>query len=247
MKKLIYMISLLTILVSCTDLEPRVYSNITMEQLMADADQNSGYMLSPIYGQMRWFFEDRSVWDLHELGTDAWVVPINTDGGWNDNGIWQRLNKHEWNTTDPHFEEVWNHLWYGITSCCNRVLYQLETAGVELDEATIAEIKVVRAHYYYHLLSFFGNVPIENSFIVPDNYLPETRTRKEVYDFVVSEIRSNMDKLTEEKTYSRFNKWAAKHMLAKIYLNAESWLGPEYASKRDSTLILCNEIINSGK
>ena len=241
------MISLLTILVSCTDLEPRVYSNITMEQLMADADQNSGYMLSPIYGQMRWFFEDRSVWDLHELGTDAWVVPINTDGGWNDNGIWQRLNKHEWNTTDPHFEEVWNHLWYGITSCCNRVLYQLETAGVELDEATIAEIKVVRAHYYYHLLSFFGNVPIENSFIVPDNYLPETRTRKEVYDFVVSEIRSNMDKLTEEKTYSRFNKWAAKHMLAKIYLNAESWLGPEYASKRDSTLILCNEIINSGK
>ena len=56
MKKLIYMISLLTILVSCTDLEPRVYSNITMEQLMADADQNSGYMLSPIYGQMRWFF-----------------------------------------------------------------------------------------------------------------------------------------------------------------------------------------------
>ena len=38
MKKLIYMISLLTILVSCTDLEPRVYSNITMEQLMADVE-----------------------------------------------------------------------------------------------------------------------------------------------------------------------------------------------------------------
>ena len=247
MKRLFYTFLIAVLATSCLDLEPKVYSDITLEQLMENAEETSGYMLSPIYGQMRWFFEDRSVWDLHDLGTDAWIVPINTDGGWNDNGIWQRLNKHEWLPTDPHFEEVWGHLWYGITSCCNRVLYQLESAGVELDEATIAEIKVVRAHYYYHLLSFFGNVPIETSFIVPDGYLPKTRTRKEVYDFVVSEIRNNMDKLTEDKTYSRFNKWAAKHMLARVYLNAEAWLGPEYASKRDSTLILCNEIIEGGK
>ncbi|MBQ8422184.1 MAG: RagB/SusD family nutrient uptake outer membrane protein [Bacteroidales bacterium] len=248
MKRFIYTILTVAALASsCTDLEPKVYSNITMEQLMSDAEQNSGYMLSPVYGQMRWFFEDRSVWDLYEIGTDAWVVPINTDGGWNDNGIWQRLNKHEWYTTDPHFSEVWTHLWYGITSCCNRALYQLEEAGVELDEATVAEIKVARAHYYYHLLSFFGNVPIETEFDVPEGYLPETRTRKEVYDFIVSEIRGNMDKLTEEKTYSRFNKWAAKHMLARVYLNAEAWLGPEYASKRDSTIILCDEIIAGGR
>ena len=214
---------------------------------MSSADVTTGYILSPVYGQMRWFYEDRSVWDLNELGTDAWLIPINTDGGWNDEGIWQRLNKHEWKTTDPHFEEVWRHLWYGINTCCNRVLYQLESSGVELNERTVAEIKVARAHYYYYLLSFFGNVPIETQYDVPDGYLPQTRTRQEVYDFVVKEIRENMEMLTEEKTYSTFNKWAAKHMLAKVYLNAEAWLGPEYASKRDSTLILCNEIIDSGK
>ena len=248
MKKPICKLTVAAILtMACTNLEPTVYSDITMDALMADAAQSSGYMLSPIYGQMRWFNEDRSVWDLYELGTDAWVIPINTDGGWNDGGIWQRLNKHEWRVTDPHFAEVWDHLWYGISSCCNRVLYQLETAGVELDEATVAEIKVARAHYYYHLLSLFGNVPIETNFDVPDGYFPETHSRKEVYDFVVRELRENMDKLSEERTYSRFNKWAAKHMLARVYLNAESWLGPEYASKRDSTIILCDEIIASGK
>lgn len=232
---------------ACTDLEPKIYSEITLEELMSSADVTTGYILSPVYGQMRWFYEDRSVWDLNELGTDAWLIPINTDGGWNDEGIWQRLNKHEWKTTDPHFEEVWRHLWYGINTCCNRVLYQLESSGVELNERTVAEIKVARAHYYYYLLSFFGNVPIETQYDVPDGYLPQTRTRQEVYDFVVKEIRENMDLLTEDRTYSTFNKWAAKHMLAKVYLNAEAWLGPEYASKRDSTLILCNEIIDSGK
>ena len=116
MKRLFYTFLIAVLATSCLDLEPKVYSDTTLEQLMENAEETSGYMLSPIYGQMRWFFEDRSVWDLHDLGTDAWIVPINTDGGWNYNGIWQRLNKHEWLPTDPHFEEVWGHLWYGITS-----------------------------------------------------------------------------------------------------------------------------------
>lgn len=93
MKRLFYTFLIAVLATSCLDLEPKVYSAITLEQLMENAEETSGYMLSPIYGQMRWFFEDRSVWDLHDLGTDAWIVPINTDGGWNDNGIWQRLNK----------------------------------------------------------------------------------------------------------------------------------------------------------
>lgn len=250
MKKIFYAAMILSATVSmwsCTNLEPKIYSNLTLDQLMENADENSGYMLAPVYGQMRWFNEDRSVWDLYELSTDAWVIPINTDGGWNDGGIWQRLNTHSWQVNDPHFSNVWDHLWYGISSCCNRVLYQLDQAGVELDPQTTAEIKVARAHYYYHLLSLFGNVPIEVDYDVPDGYMPATHSRKEVYDFVVSEIRNNMDLLSEEKTYSRFNKWGAKQMLARIYLNAESWLGEEYASKRDSCLILCNEIIASNK
>ena len=247
MKKIITALSAAIVCLACTNLDPVVHSSLTMEQLMQNAKENSGYMLAPVYGQMRWFNEDRSVWDLYELGTDAWVVPINSDGGWNDNGIWQRLNKHEWLVNDPHFSNVWNHLWYGISSCSNRVLFQLDEAGVELDRTTLAEIKVARAFYYYQLLSLYGNVPIETSYDTPKGYMPQSRTRQEVYDFVVSEIRDNMDHLTEDKTYSRFNKWAAKQMLARVYLNAESWLGKEYAAKRDSTVILCDEILNSGK
>ena len=160
MKKIITALSAAIVCLACTNLDPVVHSSLTMEQLMQNAKENSGYMLAPVYGQMRWFNEDRSVWDLYELGTDAWVVPINSDGGWNDNGIWQRLNKHEWLVNDPHFSNVWNHLWYGISSCCNRVLFQLDEAGVELDRTTLAEIKVARAFYYYQLLSLYGNVPI---------------------------------------------------------------------------------------
>lgn len=220
---------------------------MTMDKLTSEAQNNSKYLLAPMYGQMRWFNEDRSIWDLQEIGTDAWVIPTNTDGGWYDGGIWLRLDNHDWKSVDPHFQNCWSHCWYGITTCCNRVIYQLQQAGANIDESTMAEIRTARAFYYYQLLSLYGNVPITTDFNVPKGYMPETRDRKDVYNFVVHELRECMDKLPEEARYSRFNKWAAKQMLAKVYLNAESWLGSDYASKRDSTIILCNEIIASGK
>lgn len=235
------------LLASCTNLDPDIYSDMTIDKILDDSEKSSAYLLTPMYGQMRWFNEDRSIWDLTELGTDAWVIPTNFDGGWYDGGIWLRLDNHEWKATDPHFSTCWSHLWYGITTCCNRVIYQFEEAGLELDEQMLAEIRAVRAFYYYYLLSLFGNVPIMETYDVPKDYMPTTRSRKEVYDFVVRELRESMDVLPEEPRYSRFNKWAAKHLLAKVYLNAEAWLGSEYAVKRDSTLILCNEIIGSTK
>lgn len=245
--KLTTILAISALAYSCTDLEPVIYSDMTLNTIMENPEENSAYILTPMYGQMRWFNEDRSIWDLTELGTDAWVIPTNTDGGWYDGGIWLRLDNHEWLPTDPHFSNCWSHLWYGITTCCNRAIFQLEENGVEIDAGTLAEIRTVRAFYYYYLLSLFGNVPIIDTYDLPEDYLPSTRSREDVYDFVVKELRESMDLLPEEARYSRFNKWSAKQLLAKVYLNAEAWLGEKYAEKRDSTLILCDEIINSGK
>lgn len=144
------------LLASCTNLDPDIYSDMTIDKILEDSEQSSAYLLTPMYGQMRWFNEDRSIWDLTELGTDAWVIPTNSDGGWYDGGIWLRLDNHEWKSTDPHFSTCWSHLWYGITTCCNRVLHQFEEAGLELDEQTLAEVRAVRAFYYYYLLSLSG-------------------------------------------------------------------------------------------
>ena len=86
------------LLASCTNLDPDIYSDMTIDKILEDSEQSSAYLLTPMYGQMRWFNEDRSIWDLTELGTDAWVIPTNSDGGWYDGGIWHLLknNNHEW-------------------------------------------------------------------------------------------------------------------------------------------------------
>ncbi len=104
----------------------------------------------------------------------------------------------------------------------------------------------LRAYWYYILGETFGNVPIVDRFDVPEGYLPETNTRKEVFQFIEKSINDNLNKLSDDTKayYGRFNKWNAKMLLARLYLNAESWINEPMYTKCAS---LCSEIRNSNK
>src|SRR5690606_39091082 len=110
----------------------------------------------------------------------------------------------------------------------------------------IAEMKLLRASYYWVLCDFFGNVPIVDQFDVPEGFLPEQSTRKQVYDFIVSELLENIPLVSAENnqaTYGKFNQWAGYALLAKMYLNAEVYAG---TAAYDKCIEACDAIINSG-
>ncbi len=66
---------------------------------------------------------------------------------------------------------------------------------------------------------------------------------KEVFDFVVKELEESIPALAESG-YGRWNKYAAKHLLARVYLNAEVWAGvPQW----EKVISLTDEIMASGK
>ena len=52
----------------------------------------------------------------------------------------------------------------------------------------------------------FGNVPIIDRFDVPDGYLPATEPRSKVFEFVESELKNNINNLSEDvlNTYGTF-------------------------------------------
>jgi hypothetical protein len=116
----------------------------------------------------------------------------------------------------------------------------------ETKARTLAELRVLRASYYYLLLDIYGNVPIVTDFDVPEGFVPEQSTRQEVYDFVVTEITENIELLTEvndQSMYGRFNKWAAYTLLAKIYLNAGVYTG---TTRWDECIEACDKVIDFG-
>jgi hypothetical protein len=93
----------------------------------------------------------------------------------------------------------------------------------------------------------YGNIPIVEKFDVEPGFLPATKPRKEVYDFVENSILQNIDQLSKEtgpSTYGRINYYVAQTILAKLYLNAEVYTGTPQWQKANAA---CDVVINSGK
>jgi hypothetical protein len=102
----------------------------------------------------------------------------------------------------------------------------------------------MRAYYYSLLLDNFANVPIVTDFTVAD--LPQQNTRQEVFDFVVSELTEVIPQLSDVSgpaIYGRMNQWAARGILARVYLNAGVYTGtPQW----EQVLNVTQAIISSG-
>ncbi|MFT4023304.1 MAG: RagB/SusD family nutrient uptake outer membrane protein [Flavihumibacter sp.] len=234
--------------ISCTKLKSTSYNEI-IESDFVPTEDDLGSFVGSAYVNWRYLL---LFWNgLHraqENTADEMVIPARPNG-WVDGGIFRRLHEHKWTSEDDVVRNSWDRAYAGITNC-NRIIYQIETDRIpigDLKETTVAELKVLRASFYYVLCDLYGNVPIVSKWDVEDGYVPDQNTRREVYDFIVSEIKDNMDKLSEEAgqpMYARFNKWAAKTLLAKVYLNAEIFSG---TAAWNECIQQCNDIIASGK
>jgi hypothetical protein len=105
----------------------------------------------------------------------------------------------------------------------------------------------LRGFYYYQLLDIFGDVPLVDSFNVAVGFAPSRNSRAEVFHFVEKELKEGIPLLNntvDMTTYARFNRYAAFTLLAKLYLNAEVYIGePKY----DEVIAACDSVILSGK
>lgn len=232
---------------SCTKLKDKSYNQIIASQFNPTGDDLTSLVGAAYINWRVLLLQWNSVSRAQESSSDELVTPARPNG-WVDGGIYRRMHEHKWTADDDVIGNSWTRTFAGVTNC-NRIIYQLESGSIPLTsgkENVIAEMKILRASYYYVLCDLFGNVPIVTDFNVPDGFLPQQNTRKEVYDFIVKEITDNIALLSDkndQSTYGRFNQWAAHALLAKVYLNAEVFSG---AAAWDKCIEECNAVINSG-
>jgi hypothetical protein len=238
-------LSTLLFLASCTKLENVSYDEILTEQFKP-TDKDIPALVGSAYGNWRnilllW----NGYWRVNEVGADEIVIPARPNG-WVDGGIFCRMHEHNFTTDDDNVLQTWDRTYAGVTNC-NRIIYQIESGFLPLEdtkEEVLSEVKVLRASYYYVLCDVYGNVPIVTDFNVPEGFLPTQSTRKEVYDFIIKEITESLPYLSTEHsalTYGRFNVWAARTLLAKMYLNAEVYSGK---AEWEKCIEQCDAIIN---
>jgi starch-binding outer membrane protein, SusD/RagB family len=247
MKKIIITIAFLLMgsgFWSCTNLDEKVYSSIEAGNFFKNEEEvlmNEGRVYTYLISYCHYF----NMWGTLTIASDEAICPFRETNLWWDNGVWVDLHRQDFASDLENTNNCWSFIFDGV-SLCNQILYQLEESKVEFDTKPNleAEVKIMRAWFYLNAIDLFGNVPIVTDFT--DTQLPEQSSRKEVFDFVESEIQNNADLLQDYPTssnYGRVTKAMAYAMLAKLYLNAQEWIGtPMWQETSDA----CDKVIGLG-
>lgn len=107
---------------------------------------------------------------------------------------------------------------YNVIYRANVVLANLEVAGASATKFE-AEAKFVRAYAYFNLVRLFGDVPLVETIISPeDKTTAYTRVATStIYELIENDLLTAVNGLSDESKY-RASKAAAETLLAKVYL-----------------------------
>lgn len=129
--------------------------------------------------------------------------------------------------TMGHLDELWYRLYCAI-SRCNRALLSLQEhgndkLGEETTKQRIAEVRFLRANFYFKLKMVFNKVPWIDEEVYKNNTQEQTRndalTGDELWDKIIADFEDAYNTLPEKQNDGgRVNKVAAAGYLAKCYL-----------------------------
>ena len=229
---------------SCMELDDSVYTTIVSDKYHY-TEKDMVAILGNAYTPWRSVVIG-AINETQTISTDETMIPVHP---WGWNGTTINMHLHTWTSETGEAVNRWGDLYTGINNA-NQVIYQIESGLLPVTEGKdnyLAELKAVRASYYYMLCDYYGNVPYLTRFDVPQGFLPEQISRKALNDSIIAEVTAALPLLPEnvdESTYGRFTKWAAYALLAKMYINAEVYTGtPQWQKCLDA----CEEIIKSGQ
>jgi starch-binding outer membrane protein, SusD/RagB family len=231
---------------SCTDLKETVYSDLTAEGTKLTAEDVTN-IIAPAFTTLRdvyWGWD--GLGDLYEESSDCVMVPNRLGIGWGD--YYVTMHQHTYGPETPSFiTGLWYNSFVGINNI-NRAIFQLnQISGIDGKEKFVAELRALRAFYYYLLFDNFRNIPYVTRYDLPKGFLPTQITPQAMFDSIVSELTVTMPLLSDlntKATYGRFTKWAAKMTLAKLYLNYQVYFG---TTKWAEALAQVEDVIASGK
>jgi len=233
MKK--YILSLLTCILlipaftTCNMLDEVNYGSPTTEDMLAN-EQNIVLLVGQAYADVKWLHDHWGYWGVNLLTADEGVCPVRVPGEhWSDGGYWKRLNTHDWNEFADAFKNIWNTTIQGAV-LCNKLLDALEGNKENMSEdfynQYTAELKVLRSYYYYMLFDCFGRIPYLEVYEDVTEPLMEPQA---VWAHLVACLEENAVNLpivtdgNRASFYGRCTQGMAYTLLARLYLNAESF------------------------
>jgi starch-binding outer membrane protein, SusD/RagB family len=190
----------------------------------------------------------RGFFNCQELPTDEAVV------SWNDQTI-KDFHNLRWSSSDPFLLGMYARPIYNV-AVANEYLREstdekLASRNITGNEAaeitrTRAEVRFLRAFNYWVMMDIFGKSTfIDETDIIGETILPREKSRADLFTYIESELKAIETLLAPVKTieYGRVDQGACWALLARLYLNANVYIGtPKYTE----AITYAQKVINGG-
>lgn len=188
----------------------------------------------------------RSLFNLQECGTDE------VASTWLEGDKVADLTYLTWDANDPWVSDMYYHIYYTITlaneflrnASDNQIAKFTDAEQTEI-RTYRAEARFLRAMAYYHALDLFRNIPFVTEADPVGAYAPPRYTAQQVFDYVESELKAIESELPSKAAvqYGRVSQAAAWTLLAKMYLNAQVYVGTDHYT---DCITWCKKVIAEG-
>lgn len=181
--------------------------------------------------------------NMQECGTDefasTWLTGEQTTG----------LTYLSWDANDAWVSDMYYRIYYNI-ALCNEFLRNANSASFSGADAEKmkeykAEVRFMRALFYYHALDFYRNIPMVTENDPVGSYIPPRYTPQQTFDYIESELKDCVGDMLPASTcpYGQASQGAAYTLLAKLYLNSEVYTGvAKYAECKEA----CDKVMSMG-
>lgn len=245
MKKIvtICMIAIGFVCYSCTDLDVAPNSKLTDAQAFREK-QEFEYGLSGLYNCLQVWSE--YIYKAGSASTDEMLTP-NRKGDWQ--GDLQLIYKHQWNADTNELKGLYEQFSTFIANA-NDLIGKVDKSDFQNDQDVKnvkGEARFLRAFAYYMMMDMFANVPLKTDPAYDHKNPPKQANRTALFQFVEKELKElSATDLPATAVYGRACCNSAKALLAKLYLNAEVYLGAGN-TRWNEVISLTGEIIGSNQ
>lgn len=210
---------------SCSDLlDQAPYGQFTADQLDDNAAQ--GLLASAYAGLEAHYFGNN---EAFAGPSTNWIFDVRSDDAYKGGGATSmEANIHQLEISNLTSDNVsclnkWQNNYYAISRVHKAMLALQAAEKTEFDDE-IAELKFLRAYYYFDLVRIFKYLPYYNENSDVNKVTNTEYTQAQIYEFIYKDLEDAFDKMNETPAQpGRCSKYAAAALHAKVSAQISDW------------------------
>jgi len=192
------------------------------------------------YSSLRYYYGTQQGLTLTEYGTDIYAT--GADGGYKGFHFYDT----QLQPTIDYLGNTWDELYRGINTC-NAVIERAPASTVTeaVKVKSVAEVKFLRAHYYYILHQQFGGIDLRLTETLAPTKATKRASDAEIYAAIIKDLNEaipGLEGTAKATQYGRATKAAAQTLLAKVYL-AKAYSTSKASDDFTKAAELCKSVI----